>query len=629
MAETSWNAKSKRAPMKSVTDPSQLQFTPQRSKFGATQAGQTRLPAGAISEEDTPSPLEIGEIRSRAAQLKERIWRLRLPSRHSTGQETAQWEEQKDLIVHKQELDEKRLLLISEQKNKIDGTVLDVKMRALWSENRLVALKRELLREENLLSISEEKGPISPKDRSKSDDIRSEIANALTNLIKIQDDLLYYQPVFWKYRFQHHSQSYLFHEVLVYAESILFILESQVGLQKGKEANKSTDEQSRINSLRRVADAQQELLNMQKMTYQEMIGTTQEKETHSQGESEEEKTELLQGMSVIRQEKGTPGQAESVKEIKQTEDASKQLELILEQTQVAAEIKREDHHVTVEEIHSHFSAMFETTLDALLLLTSSSTLTLEHLMEGFSDFFWVIGCIDGISDNSHGGWHVTQLGRALSHTNQRIVREIKKTAVAGELSPIFDVKELRFPEQKIKQKLNCARLPKVKWGQTAPSTSRSIAQPTESLSYAPFCIQSDGVPLRKSTDHEKLLSQIASELGEEWERLATTLGVSSSKIFQLKENNRGSIGNAMFQMLLWWHQGGGQLADLVSTLDDVGRNDLATDLQDMINRNLALQSTRSSHRPRHTQNAYKQGFTEGKERRGVSHKLERASCHVC
>ncbi|XP_022098519.1 uncharacterized protein LOC110983518 isoform X4 [Acanthaster planci] len=451
MAETSWNAKSKRAPMKSVTeDPSQLQFTPQRSKFGATQAGQTRLPAGAISEEDTPSPLEIGEIRSRAAQLKERIWRLRLPSRHSTGQETAQWEEQKDLIVHKQELDEKRLLLISEQKNKIDGTVLDVKMRALWSENRLVALKRELLREENLLSISEEKGPISPKDRSKSDDIRSEIANALTNLIKIQDDLLYYQPVFWKYRFQHHSQSYLFHEVLVYAESILFILESQVGLQKGKEANKSTDEQSRINSLRRVADAQQELLNMQKMTYQEMIGTTQEKETHSQGESEEEKTELLQGMSVIRQEKGTPGQAESVKEIKQTEDASKQLELILEQTQVAAEIKREDHHVTVEEIHSHFSAMFETTLDALLLLTSSSTLTLEHLMEGFSDFFWVIGCIDGISDNSHGGWHVTQLGRALSHTNQRIVREIKKTAVAGELSPIFDVKELRFPEQKIK-----------------------------------------------------------------------------------------------------------------------------------------------------------------------------------
>ncbi|XP_022098518.1 uncharacterized protein LOC110983518 isoform X3 [Acanthaster planci] len=585
MAETSWNAKSKRAPMKSVTeDPSQLQFTPQRSKFGATQAGQTRLPAGAISEEDTPSPLEIGEIRSRAAQLKERIWRLRLPSRHSTGQETAQWEEQKDLIVHKQELDEKRLLLISEQKNKIDGTVLDVKMRALWSENRLVALKRELLREENLLSISEEKGPISPKDRSKSDDIRSEIANALTNLIKIQDDLLYYQPVFWKYRFQHHSQSYLFHEVLVYAESILFILESQVGLQKGKEANKSTDEQSRINSLRRVADAQQELLNMQKMTYQEMIGTTQEKETHSQGESEEEKTELLQGMSVIRQEKGTPGQAESVKEIKQTEDASKQLELILEQTQVAAEIKREDHHVTVEEIHSHFSAMFETTLDALLLLTSSSTLTLEHLMEGFSDFFWVIGCIDGISDNSHGGWHVTQLGRALSHTNQRIVREIKKTAVAGELSPIFDVKELRFPEQKIK---------------------------------------------RKSTDHEKLLSQIASELGEEWERLATTLGVSSSKIFQLKENNRGSIGNAMFQMLLWWHQGGGQLADLVSTLDDVGRNDLATDLQDMINRNLALQSTRSSHRPRHTQNAYKQGFTEGKERRGVSHKLERASCHVC
>ncbi|XP_022098479.1 uncharacterized protein LOC110983490 isoform X2 [Acanthaster planci] len=418
-----------------------LELDKKRPLFISEQKKHTSELMQKFSVKEPPSQDQETEIRSRATNLREKFGRLRRRGLSEAGQESLQLKEQKDfLTTHKLELDKKRLLVISEQKGYTSGSVLRVKRQALWSENRLVALKRELLREETLLSKLEENRLTSLQGRSKSDDnsSRYEILNALTELMQVQEDWPHFP--FW-HRILDFSdcQSLVCYEILVYAETFLFLLESQVC--KGKQAIKSTDQHSRVDSLRQVVDAQQELLNMQKMTYQKMTGTKQEKKTPGQGESEEGKKKLLQRMSVIKQEEGTLGQAETVEGIKQSADTSKQLELILEQTRVLTEIEREGLYRTStdQKIFSLISSSFETTFDAMLLQTNSSTLMLEHLMETFEELLCHFEqMLVAIHDSRHINWWVVKVNSKLMRALHPIVREIR---TRGELLQKFSVKK--------------------------------------------------------------------------------------------------------------------------------------------------------------------------------------------
>ena len=84
---------------------------------------------------------------------------------------------------------------------------------------------------------------------------------------------------------------------------------------------------------------------------------------------------------------------------------------------------------------------------------------------------------------------------------------------------------------------------------------------------------------------EKNFRDLAHNLGQEWERLATELGMNSSEIFQIKQDYQG-VANQIFQMLIAWQQKQGTQQgparqSLLDALRTVQRNDLAETLGQM------------------------------------------------
>ncbi|XP_071804446.1 uncharacterized protein [Asterias amurensis] len=88
---------------------------------------------------------------------------------------------------------------------------------------------------------------------------------------------------------------------------------------------------------------------------------------------------------------------------------------------------------------------------------------------------------------------------------------------------------------------------------------------------------------------EVLFREIAEQLGEDWERLATYLGHRSSHLYAVKCDNAGNVRNQIFCMLVRWQQGFGPFGEaafntLSSSLESITRNDLVEFLNRRVSR---------------------------------------------
>ena len=97
-----------------------------------------------------------------------------------------------------------------------------------------------------------------------------------------------------------------------------------------------------------------------------------------------------------------------------------------------------------------------------------------------------------------------------------------------------------------------------------------------------FCLQTD-------IETEVLFREIAEQLGEDWERLATYLGHRSSHLYAVKCDNAGNVRNQIFCMLVRWQQGFGPFGEaafntLSSSLESITRNDLVEFLKRSVSR---------------------------------------------
>ncbi|XP_071963688.1 uncharacterized protein [Antedon mediterranea] len=106
--------------------------------------------------------------------------------------------------------------------------------------------------------------------------------------------------------------------------------------------------------------------------------------------------------------------------------------------------------------------------------------------------------------------------------------------------------------------------------------------------------------LRKKPDllKEQLLRNIASDLGNEWESIASYLGISYSELDRLKRDN-ATTENQIFAMLLSFKRKKGSSIETVKllckTLEKVGRNDiLAAFHQDDVTEEMKLPGTESA-----------------------------------
>ncbi|XP_071966030.1 uncharacterized protein [Antedon mediterranea] len=83
------------------------------------------------------------------------------------------------------------------------------------------------------------------------------------------------------------------------------------------------------------------------------------------------------------------------------------------------------------------------------------------------------------------------------------------------------------------------------------------------------------------------LMDLARDLGAEWEQLAIILGLKKADLDHLKEDNRGSVVQAIFSMLDAWYKktpGDDRLrrAKLVQALKDTDRTDLAEKVESKV-----------------------------------------------
>ena len=99
------------------------------------------------------------------------------------------------------------------------------------------------------------------------------------------------------------------------------------------------------------------------------------------------------------------------------------------------------------------------------------------------------------------------------------------------------------------------------------------------------CLQTD-------IQTEVLFREVAEQLGEGWERLATYLGHRSSDLFAVKCDNAG-VRDQMFCMLVRWQQGFGPFGEaafntLSTSLRRIGRNDIVVFLKRVVTRFVSI-----------------------------------------
>ncbi|XP_022097602.1 NACHT, LRR and PYD domains-containing protein 3-like isoform X2 [Acanthaster planci] len=84
---------------------------------------------------------------------------------------------------------------------------------------------------------------------------------------------------------------------------------------------------------------------------------------------------------------------------------------------------------------------------------------------------------------------------------------------------------------------------------------------------------------------DSVLRKVAEKLGSEWERLATSLGLSAAEVSRIQMDKPGQTENQIFNMLVRWRRkqsiGVDQVDSLCRALTEIGRDDIVAELAEI------------------------------------------------